>query len=98
MKLLEMIEIILDKDIDEPQIIFESINSTGLELTLADLVRNFLLMDDENQEELFTDYWIKIEEKIGYKEVEKFLIHYLNSKITKSISKKNAYEEFKLYR
>lgn len=56
MKLLEMIEIILDKDINEPQIISESINSTGLELTLADLVRNFLLMDYENQEELFIDY------------------------------------------
>lgn len=46
--------IILDKlQCDEPQKIFESINSTGLELSLADLIRNYLLMDDENQEELY---------------------------------------------
>ena len=52
-KKLEMVEIVLDKSQgDEPQKIFESINSTGLELSLADLVRNYLLMDDENQDEL----------------------------------------------
>ena len=52
-KKLEIVEIILDKlQGDEPQKIFESINSTGLELSLADLIRNYLLMDDENQDEL----------------------------------------------
>ena len=57
MKKLEMVEIILDKsDGDEPQVIFESINSTGLELNLADLIRNFLLMDDQNQDYLFHEY------------------------------------------
>lgn len=50
-KKLEIVEIILDKlQGDEPQKIFESINSTGLELSLADLIRNYLLMDDENQD------------------------------------------------
>lgn len=54
----EVVEIVLDKSQgDEPQKIFESINSTGLELSLADLVRNYLLMDDDNQDELYEDYW-----------------------------------------
>ena len=98
MKKLEMVEIILDKsDGDEPQIIFESINSTGLELNLADLIRNFLLMDDKNQDYLFHEYWIKMEEQIGYGEFEEFLIQYLNSKISKNIAMQNAYEKFKSY-
>lgn len=63
-KHLEAVEIVLDKSQDdEPQKIFESINSTGLELGLADLIRNYLLMDDENQDELYEDYWMKIEKK-----------------------------------
>ena len=61
-KKLEVVEIILDKlQGDDPQKIFESINSTGLELSLADLIRNYLLMDDINQEELYEEYWIEIE-------------------------------------
>ena len=98
MKKLEMVEIILDKsDGDEPQIIFESINSTGLELNLADLIRNFLLMDDSNQDYLFHEYRIKIEQQIGYGEFEEFLIQYLNLKISKNITMQNAYEKFKSY-
>ncbi|MBZ7991860.1 MULTISPECIES: DUF262 domain-containing protein [unclassified Campylobacter] len=42
---LEIVEIVLEQGKDDPQIIFESINSTGLELTQADLIRNFLLMN-----------------------------------------------------
>ena len=63
-KKLEIVEIILDKlQGDEPQKIFESINSTGLELSLADLIRNYLLMDDENQDELYEEYWLEIRKK-----------------------------------
>lgn len=66
-KKLEIVEIILDKlQGDEPQKIFESINSTGLELSLADLIRNYLLMDDENQDELYEEYWLEIEKNVGY--------------------------------
>ena len=46
--------IILDPNEDEPQVVFESINSTGLDLSLADLIRNFILMTDKNQEQLFS--------------------------------------------
>lgn len=95
-KKLEMVEIVLDKSQgDEPQKIFESINSTGLELSLADLIRNYLLMDDENQDELYENYWFEIERNVGYRNLDDFVINYLNSKITKSVNKGNAYRLFK---
>ena len=91
-KKLEIVEIILDKlQGDEPQKIFESINSTGLELSLADLIRNYLLMDDENQDELYEEYWLEIEKNVGYRNLGDFVINFLNSQITGSVNSKNAY-------
>ena len=84
---LEIVEIILDKlQGDEPQKIFESINSTGLELSLADLIRNYLLMDDENQDELYEEYWLEIEKNVGYRNLGDFVINFLNSQITGSVN------------
>lgn len=95
-KKLEIVEIILDKlQGDEPQKIFESINSTGLELSLADLVRNYLLMDDIKQEELYVEYWLEIEKNVGYRNLGDFVINFLNSKIPKAVNSKNAYNLFK---
>lgn len=95
-KKLEIVEIILDKlQGDEPQKIFESINSSGLELSLADLVRNYLLMDDDNQDELYEDYWLQIERNVGYRNLGDFVINFLNSQITGSVNSKNAYRLFK---
>lgn len=95
-KKLEVVEIILDKSQgDEPQKIFESINSTGLDLSLADLVRNYLLMDNINQEDLYEEYWLEIEKNVGYKNLGDFVINYLNSQISKSVNEKNAYHLFK---
>ncbi len=95
-KKLEMVEIILDKSQgDEPQKIFESINSTGLDLSLADLVRNYLLMDDQNQDELYENYWSEIEKNVGYRNLGDFVINFLNSQITKAVNAKNAYQLFK---
>lgn len=95
-KKLEMVEIILDKSQgDEPQKIFESINSTGLDLSLADLIRNYLLMDDENQDELYENYWSEVEKNVGYRNLGDFVINFLNSKITKAVNAKNAYQLFK---
>ena len=50
---LQIVGIELTKGEDDPQIIFESINSTGLDLTASDLIRNFLLMDAVNQDDLY---------------------------------------------
>ena len=95
-KKLEMVEIVLDKSQgDEPQKIFESINSTGLELSLADLIRNYLLMDDEKQDDLYENYWCDIEKNVGYKDLGDFVINFLNSRISKSVNGKNAYRLFK---
>lgn len=97
-KKLEMVEIVLDKSQgDEPQKIFESINSTGLELSLSDLIRNYLLMDDNNQDELYENYWSPIEKNVGYRNLGDFVINYLNSKIPGSVNSKNAYRLFKEY-
>lgn len=95
-KKLEIVEIILDMlQGDEPQKIFESINSTGLELSLADLIRNYLLMDDSKQDELYKEYWLEIERNVGYRNLDDFVINFLNSQITKSVNNKNAYRLFK---
>ena len=95
-KKLEMVEIVLDKSQgDEPQKIFESINSTGLELSLADLIRNYLLMDDLNQDELYENYWSVIEKNVGYRNLGDFVINFSNSQISKSVNDKNAYRLFK---
>lgn len=95
-KKLEIVEIILDMlQGDEPQKIFESINSTGLELSLADLIRNYLLMDDVKQEELYEEYWLEIEKSVGYRNLGDFVINFLNSQISKSVNDKNAYRSFK---
>lgn len=97
-KKLEMVEIILDKSQgDEPQKIFESINSTGLDLSLADLIRNYLLMDDDNQDELYENYWSEVEKNVGYRNLGDFVINFLNSQITKAVNTKNAYQLFKEY-
>lgn len=95
-KKLEMVEIVLDKSQgDEPQKIFESINSTGLDLSLADKIRNYLLMDDTNQDELYENYWSVIEKNVGYRNLRDFAINFLNSQISKSVNEKNAYRLFK---
>lgn len=95
-KKLEMVEIVLDKSQDdEPQKIFESINSTGLDLSLADLIRNYLLMDDDNQDELYDNYWSVVEHNVGYRNLGDFVINFLNSQISKAVNAKNAYQLFK---
>lgn len=94
-KQLQIIEIVLDKNDDDPQIIFESINSTGLELSLADKIRNFILMNDEAQEELFENYWNYIEQLIGADNMEDYLVNFLNYKVSDNINSKKAYDKFK---
>ena len=60
---LEIVYIQLTKEKENPQLIFESLNSTGLDLTQADLIRNYLLMGQgyDCQERLYNRYWIRLE-------------------------------------
>lgn len=73
--------VIVDIDVENenPQEIFESLNSTGVDLTDVDLLRNYLLMslDYETQVRLFNDYWYKIEENAKQINMVRFFIDYL---------------------
>lgn len=99
--LLEIVEIALDKGQDDPQIIFESINSTGLELTSSDLIRNFLLMNAQNQDSLYENYWLYIENKLkdneDYKNLNNFFMQYILYKTNKPVAERDLYESFVAY-
>ncbi|HYL32000.1 MAG TPA: DUF262 and DUF1524 domain-containing protein [Stellaceae bacterium] len=60
---LVIVDVALDRQTDDPQLIFESLNSTGVDLSQADLIRNFILMrlPEKEQTELYETYWAKIE-------------------------------------
>ena len=93
---LGIISITLDHD-ENPQLIFESLNSTGLALKTSDKIRNFLLMklDVDEQNNLYKKYWKKIETTVG-DSFEVFIKDYLIFK-NKSFQLNRAYEEFKNY-
>jgi uncharacterized protein with ParB-like and HNH nuclease domain len=95
-KKLNIVEIKLKKEEDDPQLIFESLNSTGLDLKEADKVRNFLLMDLEykKQEEFYNKYWINIEKYTKFN-VSNFIRDYITCKEKKAPKKDNVYFEFK---
>lgn len=60
---LIVVDVTLDRGIDDPQLIFESLNSTGMDLSQSDLIRNFILMrlPEPEQTRLYETYWNKIE-------------------------------------
>lgn len=95
---LEIVEIVLTKGEDDPQVIFESINSTGLDLSNADLIRNYLLMNADDQENLYENYWLHIEKtlqnKMDYSNLEMFFTHYIVYKTSKPVNSKQLYNSF----
>lgn len=95
---LIIVEIMLKKWEDDPQLIFESLNSTWLDLTEADKVRNFILMKEssDTQERLYKDYWYKIEKNTNYN-VSDFLRDYLTFKERRIPNKSKVYLIFKDY-
>ena len=100
---LMLIDVSLDREKDNPQLIFESLNSTGLELTQADLVRNYILMglEKEEQENLYTDYWFPMEKSFGHAEYsdlfDRFMRDYLTIKTGKIPNIRDVYSAFKIY-
>lgn len=100
---LILIDVSLDRERDNPQLIFESLNSTGLELTQADLVRNYILMglEKNEQELLYTDYWYPMEKNFGHAEYsdlfDRFMRDYLTIKTGKIPKIKDVYSAFKSY-
>ena len=99
---LRIVDISLKRDRDDPQLIFESLNSTGLDLSQADLIRNYVLMrqDSSSQRQLYEDYWLPMEESFGRaytKRFDLFIRDYLTLK-TRHIPKiDRVYESFKAY-
>lgn len=96
-KRLCIIDIFLHQD-DNPQLIFESLNSTGLGLEEGDKIRNFVLMGLEvsKQEIYYEKYWNKIEINTDY-DVSSFVRDYLTLKLGKITSFKYIYSSFKTY-
>ena len=91
---ISVVEIQLTYD-ENAQEIFESINSLGVELSNADLIRNFLLMSNSNQQALYDNYWEPIQDRlIGEKNMEVFVRHYLHMKREYSINDKDLYKEY----
>lgn len=60
---LNIVDVTLHRRIDDPQQVFESLNSTGVDLTQSDLIRNYLLMGlpEPEQTRMYDDYWNKVE-------------------------------------
>ncbi|GAA6965141.1 DUF262 and DUF1524 domain-containing protein [Helicobacter pylori] len=98
---LMIVEIALEKEKDDPQFIFESMNSKGMELAQTDLIRNYILMglEPKEQKTFYEKYWRTMEEefKQDKKLLDRFVRHYLTIK-TKISNTNKVYAAFKDYR
>ncbi|WQX89172.1 DUF262 and DUF1524 domain-containing protein [Helicobacter pylori] len=104
---LMIVWIALKKEKDDPQLIFESMNSKGIELTQTDLIRNYIVMETEveKQEGFYNQYWRAMEEDFKQSKKQskkqdlfnKFVRHYLTIKIGKIPNEKRVHGAFKDY-
>ena len=100
---LMIVDISLERNQDNPQLIFESMNSTGKALSQADLIRNFILMglEPELQNSLYMQYWRPMELEFGQEaygdEFDAFMRHYLTIKTGDVPRVSEVYEAFKEY-
>lgn len=99
---LMFVEVSLDRENDDPQRIFESLNSTGLELSQADLIRNYILMGlrRKDQNKIYQNYWEIIEklakdETLNISRVSDFIRDYLTLENKNIPNKNKVYVEFK---
>lgn len=99
---LMFVEVSLDREKDDPQRIFESLNSTGLELAQADLIRNYILMglNRKDQNKIYQNYWELIEklakdETINVSKLSDFIRDYLTLENKNIPNKGKVYLEFK---
>ncbi|KHL89107.1 hypothetical protein HPY207_02540 [Helicobacter pylori] len=99
---LMVVEISLERGKDNPQLIFESMNSTGKDLTQTDLIRNYILMglEPEKQKIFYNKYWRAMEEDFKQNETlfNQFVRHYLTIKTREIPNINKVYEAFKDYR
>jgi uncharacterized protein with ParB-like and HNH nuclease domain len=102
LKRIIFVEVSLERGKDDPQRIFESLNSTGLDLTQSDLIRNYILMDlpAKRQEQVFKNIWSPIEDNArdsvkGTSLVSEFIRDYLTMRNKRIPRKNNVYLEFR---
>lgn len=94
---LKIVLIDLVRGQDDPQLIFESLNSTGVDLTAGDLIRNYILMDLEpiDQENMYKKYWVEIEKLTG--NLAEYVRNYLIFKLKTWVKKDDVYSIFKKF-
>ena len=100
---LIIVDIALDHQHDNPQLIFESLNSTGLDLSQSDLIRNFVLMSlsKEEQDTVYRQYWYPMEQGFGNAEYTDLFDHFMRDYLTLKTgiipNIKEVYGSFKNY-
>jgi uncharacterized protein with ParB-like and HNH nuclease domain/predicted transport protein len=100
---LVIVDVALDRSQDNPQMIFESMNSTGLELSQADLIRNYILMglEPKLQTDLYKAYWRPMEKAFGQAaymvHFDAFMRHYLTAKTGDIPNVRDVYDAFKAF-
>ena len=100
---LTVVDVALSREQDNPQLIFESMNSTGRALSQADLIRNFVLMGLKpvQQARLYEDHWRPMELAFGQEaygtHFDRFMRHYLTLKTGEIPNIGKVYEAFKAY-
>lgn len=100
---LLIVNITLERDADDPQAIFESLNSTGKGLSASDLIRNYVLMGlpQKQQTEIYEKLWRPMENLFEYERQseiqDRFLRDYLTMKLARIPRQNRLYEEFKRY-
>ena len=100
---LNLVDVTLVRNVDNPQLVFESMNSTGIDLRQSDLVRNYLLMGlgESEQTRLYDEYWSRIESffRTSGNAFDGFLRDYmaLEQGLTQQIRMDRIYDEFKSF-
>ncbi len=100
---LQIVNITLERTVDDAQAIFESLNSTGKDLSESDLIRNYVLMGlpPKEQDYVYEHLWRPMEKLFSYETqdsvMDKFFRDYLTMKLARIPKRDHIYEEFKLY-
>ncbi|MGN8510871.1 DUF262 domain-containing protein [Helicobacter pylori] len=85
---LKIVAVGLELGEDDPQVVFESINATGVQLEGLDLIRNYLMMGEnsDRQKHLYETYWVPLENWLGEKDLNDFIKTYLRIYLEKKLS------------
>ena len=98
---LQIVDVMLERGVDDPQLVFESMNSTGLALSQSDLIRNYLLMnlEEQQQSDLYSEYWRPMEDVFrGVPwEFDEFFRAYVSWQIRREVRADAVYAEFRHY-